>query len=155
MEPTPRRAARILLVDDSERLLMFRGFDPTRPEHRYWVTAGGGLDPGETVAEGAARELAEETGLRLPAERFGPPVRHEVVEFPFDGVWYRQEQAFFVVRVPAFEVSTDGFGQLERDTIDGHRWWTLAELESTQERFYPPDLPDLLRTVLRREGQPC
>jgi 8-oxo-dGTP pyrophosphatase MutT (NUDIX family) len=148
METSLRRAARVLLLDDADRLLMFRGFDPAHPDRRYWVTVGGGLDAGESAVDGAARELAEETGLRLAPERLGAPVWHEVIEYPFDGVWCRQEQDFFLVRVPAFEVSTADFDELERATIDGHRWWTLAELEHTDERYYPPDLPGLLRRLL-------
>jgi hypothetical protein len=60
--------------------------------------------------------------------------------------------------VAAFEVSTAGFDQLERDTVDGHRWWTLAELQATGERIYPPDLPVLLGSLLAgtvARGEPC
>jgi len=148
MDPTPRRAARILLVDGADRLLLFHGFDPARPAHRYWFTAGGGLEPDEPAAEGAVRELAEETGLRLTASELGEPVWRDVTEYPFDGRRYRQEQDFFLVRVSAWEVRTDGFEQVERESIDGHRWWTIEELESTAERFYPDDLPALLRRLL-------
>lgn len=149
MDPIPRRAARILLVDGSDRLLMFHGFDPARPARHYWFTAGGGLAATEPAPAGAARELAEETGLHLTAEQLGEPVWREVTEYPFDGRWYRQEQEFFLVRVSAWEVRTDGFNQVERDSIDGHRWWTIEELETTVERFYPEDLPALLRRLLR------
>lgn len=148
MDPISRRAARVLLVDGADRLLMFHGFDPARPERRYWFTVGGGLQPDEPAEVGAARELAEETGLRLTPEQLGDPVWQEVTDYPFDGRWYRQEQQFFLVRVPAWEVVTEGFDAVERDSIDGYRWWTIAELESTDERFYPVDLPDLLRRVL-------
>lgn len=142
-----RRAARVLLVDSAWRLLLFRGFDPARPAHRYWFTVGGGLDPGEGVVEGAARELAEETGLVVEPARIGEPVRHDVMEFPFDGVWYRQEQDYFLVQVPSWEISTAGFDEVERRSVDGYRWWTVEELESTGERFYPAELPALLRRL--------
>jgi 8-oxo-dGTP pyrophosphatase MutT (NUDIX family) len=146
---TTRRAARVLLVDAAGRLLLFRGFDPARPEHgRWWFTPGGGLDPGETYAQGAARELAEETGLRLTPAELGEPVHADVVEFPFDGVWYRQEQQFFLVRVAAHEVDTAGFSEVERGSVDGHRWWSAHELSGTAERYYPVDLADVLAHAL-------
>ncbi|MBX6354614.1 MAG: NUDIX domain-containing protein [Micromonosporaceae bacterium] len=152
MDAIPRRAARVLLVDGAGRVLMFHGFDPARPAHSYWFTVGGGLEPDEPAAAGAARELAEETGLRMTAAQLGSPIWREVTEFPFDGRWYRQEQEFFLVQVPAWEVVTDGFDAVERGSIDGYRWWTISELESTTERFYPVELPDLLRRVLGAGG---
>ncbi|MFG3714102.1 NUDIX hydrolase [Micromonospora sp. NPDC047730] len=153
---TPRRAARVLLVDAAGRVLLFSGSDPARPEHgRWWFTPGGGLDPGETYAEGAARELAEETGLRLPASAFGAPVHRDVTEFPFDGVWYRQEQEFFLMRVADHEVDTAGFSEIERASVAAHRWWPLAELAATDERYYPPDLPAVLSRALADGGVPC
>ncbi|BCB87609.1 DNA mismatch repair protein MutT [Phytohabitans suffuscus] len=142
----------MLLVDGDDRVLLFRGFDPSRPHHRYWFTPGGGLDPGEPYAVGAARELAEETGLRLTPEELGEPVWDEETEYPFDGQRYRQRQEFFLVRVPSWEVDTRGFDEVERDSIDDHRWWEVAELESTGERVYPKDLASLLRRVLGVTG---
>ncbi|WP_329108352.1 NUDIX domain-containing protein [Micromonospora sp. NBC_01699] len=152
---TPRRAARVLLLDGADRVLLFHGWDPARPEHRYWFTPGGGLDPDESPTEGAVRELAEETGLRLTPDQIGQAVWQEVTEFPFDGRWYRQEQDFFLVRVPAerpaFEVDTAGFDQIERDSIDEHRWWSVADIERTDDRVYPTELPALLRRLLGGE----
>lgn len=147
-ELLPRRAARVLLVDDEERVLMFHGYDPARPGHAYWFTPGGGLDPGESSVDGAVRELAEETGLRRAPGSLGEPVWRETTEFPFDGVWYRQEQDFYLVRVPSWEVDTAGFDDIERGSIDGFRWWGVDELAATSERFYPASLPGLLRSVL-------
>ncbi|SBT53198.1 NUDIX hydrolase [Micromonospora auratinigra] len=148
----PRRAARVLLVDAGGRLLLFQGSDPARPEHRYWFTPGGGLDPQESPAEGAARELAEETGLRLSPAELGAPVWSETVEFPFDGVWYRQQQEFFLVRVPGWQVDTAGFNEIEQASVHGHRWWTVDELSSTGERYYPTDLPAVLGRALAGAG---
>ncbi|WBB70430.1 NUDIX domain-containing protein [Micromonospora sp. WMMD812] len=152
---TPRRAARVLLVDADGRALLFAGFDPARPEHRYWFTPGGGLDSGESSAAGAARELAEETGLRLAPTELGEPVWRETVEFPFDGVWYRQEQEFFLVRVPSWEVDTSGFDAIEQASTTGHRWWSVAELAASPELYYPNDLPELLTRVLAAAEDPA
>jgi 8-oxo-dGTP pyrophosphatase MutT (NUDIX family) len=145
--PIPRRAARVLLIDGEGRVLMFRGFDPADPARRYWFTVGGGLDPGETAAEGAVRELREETGLHLGPDEVGRPVWHEVTNFPYDGRWYRQEQDFFLVRVGSLDVSVEGFDHEERRSIDGYRWWSVDDLVTTDEAIYPLGLSDLLREV--------
>ncbi|MFF5179066.1 NUDIX hydrolase [Micromonospora sp. NPDC000316] len=145
---TPRRAARVLLVDAAGRVLLFHGLDPARPGHRYWFTPGGGLAPQESPSAGAARELAEETGLRLAPADLGEPVWSDTIEFPFDGTWYRQQQDFFLHRVPSWQVNTAGFDDIEQRSITGHRWWLPAELAASGERFYPSELPALLTRVL-------
>ncbi|OJF10444.1 NUDIX hydrolase [Couchioplanes caeruleus] len=143
-----RRAARVLLVDAGERVLLLHGGDPARPGLRWWFTPGGGLDEGETPAQGAARELFEETGLRLDPAELGEPVHHEVTEFSYDGRQYRQDQHFFLHRVPAWEVDFAGFDAQERQTITEHRWWTLTEIDGTDAEIYPPGLTGLLRRCL-------
>jgi 8-oxo-dGTP pyrophosphatase MutT (NUDIX family) len=144
-----RRAARVLLVDGADRTLLLRGGDPARPGLRWWFTPGGGLDDGETPAEGAARELFEETGLRVDPADLGEPVWHQVTRFSYDNRQYRQEQEFYLFRVPEWQVDTAGFDAEEQRTIDDHRWWTAAELETTAETVYPENLSELLRRLTR------
>ena len=147
-EATPRPAARVILIDEAGRVLLFHGFDPARPSHGYWFTPGGGLEPGESYAEGAARELFEETGLRMAPSALGDPVFRDLIEFPFDGRRYRAEQAFYLVRVDRWEVDTAGFDDLEKAYMDRYAWWSADDLDSTEEKFYPAGLPGLLRTLV-------
>ncbi|MEV4638540.1 NUDIX domain-containing protein [Actinoplanes sp. NPDC049548] len=142
-----RRAARVLLIDADERALLLRGGDPARAGTRWWFTPGGGLGEGETPAQGAARELYEETGLRVDPEELGEPVHHEVTEFSYDTRQYRQSQHFFLHRVPHWDVTFDGFDAGERETITEHRWWSPAEIDASDEEIYPLDLADLLRRL--------
>src|SRR5438876_10305266 len=109
-----RRAARVLLVDAADRVLLIHGFDPDTPERRYWVTVGGGLDPGETAAEAGVRELSEETGLTLQPSDLGEPVWTDVDEFPFEGRWYRQSQQLFLARVPSWVPDRARLDDVER-----------------------------------------
>ena len=149
-ELVPRRAARVLLLNGAGRILLLRGFDPARPEHRYWFTVGGGLDDGETMREAAARELFEETGLRLALDDFAGPVWHESTRFPFDGQWYEQQQEFFVARTPspAWDVDFSGLNEIERASVDGSAWWSVDEIEHTEEHVYPSNLPQILRKLM-------
>jgi 8-oxo-dGTP pyrophosphatase MutT (NUDIX family) len=142
-----RRAGRVLVIDAGGRVLLLHGFDPAKPDEPYWFTIGGGAQPGETLAEAAARELREETGICAQAGELGEPVWHEVTDFSFDGTSYRQEQDFFQLRIGSAVVLTDGLDDEEAAVIDGHRWWTVDELESTTEPFYPRELPELLRDL--------
>ena len=143
-----RRAARVVLVDRADRTLLLRGSDPARPGLRWWFTPGGGLNDGETTAEGAARELFEETGLRITPDELGVPFWHQVTHFSFDNRNYRQEQDFYLLRVAEWQVDTAGLEPEEKETIDGHRWWSAAELDATDETVYPENLADLLRQVI-------
>jgi 8-oxo-dGTP pyrophosphatase MutT (NUDIX family) len=147
MEPQQRVAARVLLINDEDRVLMFRGFDPAVPGLRYWFTPGGGVNPGESFAEAAVRELAEETGWVVPPSILGEPVYSDVASFSFDGMSYRQEQRFFLVRAERFEISTAGFDDYEAESIDIHHWWSVAELERTVEAYYPADLVAILKRL--------
>ena len=140
-----RRAARVMLVDGAGRTLLLRGGDPARPGLRWWFTPGGGLRDGESPAEGASRELFEETGLRVPPDALGEPVWHQVTEFSYANRRYRQDQDFYLVRVSEWEIDTAGFDAEEQLTIDAHRWWSAAELDATDETVYPTELPELLR----------
>ena len=142
-----RQAGRVLVVDAGGRLLLLHGFDPARRDEPYWFTVGGGAEPGESLAQAAARELGEETGIVATAADLGEPVWHEVAEFGFDGRRYRQEQDFFLLRVNAPPVTADGLDNEEAAVIDGHRWWSAEDLEATSESFWPRELPGLLRDL--------
>ena len=77
--PSRRDAARVLLLDGAGPGAAV----PRRPPRRrdrgsWWFTPGGGLDPGERrTAHGAARELFEETGLRLAPRTSSQPVHEQ------------------------------------------------------------------------------
>jgi 8-oxo-dGTP pyrophosphatase MutT (NUDIX family) len=146
-ERRARVAARVLLVDGDGCVLLFRGTDPAVPGQQYWFTPGGGLDQGESFADAAAREIAEETGLTVDSSAVGDPVHEDVTCFSFDGVSYRQEQRFFLVHAERFEVSTAGFDTYEADSIDKHHWWSVAELERTDDVYYPTDLVAVLKRL--------
>ncbi|GAA3187101.1 NUDIX hydrolase [Dactylosporangium siamense] len=143
-----RRAARVLLLDPAGRVLMLHGWDPARPSHTYWFTVGGGVEPGESLLDAAVREAFEETGLRFDPAALEGPVRTDTVTFPFDGAWYSQEQSFFVARALETVIDLSRLNEVEQGCIDEARWWSAADLDATDERFYPPDLPSLLRSLL-------
>ena len=144
-----RPSARLLVVDPAGRVLLFRFAFRTGPlaGRVFWATPGGALEPGESFAEGARRELAEETGLSI--DHPGPEIaRREFVMRAPEGDEVLAEERYFLVRADPFELADAGWTELEREVMTEHRWWTGAALAAADEKIYPEDLADLLAAAL-------
>jgi 8-oxo-dGTP pyrophosphatase MutT (NUDIX family) len=144
-EPTARRSGRVLVIGPAGRVLLLQGFDPAQPSSLYWFTIGGGIDHGEGTPQAALRELWEEAGIDATAGELIGPVWQRTTEFSFDGVRYRQEEDYYVLRVGEVPVTLANLDPIERETITGYRWWSRQELAATTEAFFPAELPELLR----------
>lgn len=92
-----RTAARIVLVDEADRVLLLSGTDPEIGSH-WWMTPGGGMHAGEDLRAAAIRELAEETGFRFSGTEMKGPIWRRVAQFTFLGLDYEQTEFFFVAR---------------------------------------------------------
>jgi ADP-ribose pyrophosphatase YjhB (NUDIX family) len=80
-----------------------------QPPGNGWSIPGGLLDRGERPAESAARELAEETGVRVAPQQLEPANPNAIVHL--NGNWI---DLVFHARVPATETITiDGAEVLE------------------------------------------
>ncbi|GAA2751415.1 NUDIX domain-containing protein [Kitasatospora cinereorecta] len=146
-----RRAVRILLLDERDRLLLLHGLDPAVPGVSWWITPGGGLEPGEGVQDAARRELAEETGLT--GVELGPLVAYGTTSFSFRGQEFEQEQWFHLARTGRTEVELAKDGVDEHALLTGARWWTVDELRTTADTVYPAGLAGLIERLLS-EGPP-
>lgn len=147
-----RRAARVLLLDADDRLLLVRGHDVDQPERSWWFTVGGGIDPGESARAAAVRELREETGLVLGDGALVGPVLTRSAIFDFYAEHCRQDEEFFLARVdhaldPA-SIARDGWTEVELDVLDELRWWHLDDLAAETREVFPEGLADLVRPLL-------
>lgn len=139
-----RRAVRVI-VTDGTHVLLFRDSDPGVPGLHWWITPGGGADPGEGPLQTAVRELAEETGLRArPDALRGPLMRRFVVHGYSDQV-LGQAELFYLLRVPEpFELDTSGFTEDEQVTIGAWDWLPVGGLADSAELIWPADLATLI-----------
>jgi 8-oxo-dGTP pyrophosphatase MutT (NUDIX family) len=143
-----RPSSRLLIIDPLDRILLFRfeHKEGSLAGQRFWATPGGGLDPGESYAQAACRELFEETGIMVDDP--GPEVDQRIVTFQTpDGEMVRADERFFLIRIEAQIISTERWTDLERELMGAHRWWFATELLSTAEQVWPDDLLGLLGRI--------
>ena len=130
-----RTAARLLVLDDQGRVLLFRHGDGHGRE--FWATPGGGVEPGETLQEAARREAGEELGapdVELTRLWSG----HS--EFMFAKSRVLQEETFFLVSSCPAALGSTVTAFHDRERILEMRWWTVDEIAATIEPLFPIDL---------------
>ncbi len=145
-----RNAARVVIFDEAGHTYLIRGHDFGDTEHWWWFTVGGGLERHENARQGALRELREETGLVVGADRLIGPVMQRRAEFHFALETRRQHEVFFVLHLDAAEVSSLGehteLTALESELLDEWKWWDTQEMRKAIAKgavFYPLGFPEL------------
>ncbi|MEV4137480.1 NUDIX hydrolase [Dactylosporangium sp. NPDC049742] len=116
-QPTYTVGAVILVRDpEASRILLLR-----QPPGAGWSLPAGLMDRGERPVQTAARELAEETGIKLPLERFRPANPNALVHTR--GQWI--DMVFEVEVEPPAELVVDAAEVIE---AAWHRLDTLPPL---------------------------
>ena len=152
-EATPREAARVLVFDGSDRLLLLRGHDPAMPERSWWFTPGGGLHAGETPRQAASREAREETGFVLAPDQLVGPVWERTAVFDFMERPYVQHEEFFMAHVDAGSPREDAtWTATEAEAIEASAWLSIDEIVGAEIEVFPTVLGEALETVLPWDG---
>ncbi|WP_433442834.1 NUDIX hydrolase [Nonomuraea sp. CA-141351] len=145
-----RATARVLLVDDVDRLLVYRGLLLQVEDPYYaWFTPGGAVDPGESLQQAAARELREELGYAVAPSALGPVVAISSGTWSLGGETFSSVDSYFSLRVSGLEVDTSGMDEEERQVTDRFEWWTVTELRSAAEIIVPVGLAELMERLLQ------
>jgi 8-oxo-dGTP pyrophosphatase MutT (NUDIX family) len=144
---TLRIGARVLLLEQNDRVLLIHARDPDQPGHHWWELPGGGADPGESLADTARRELIEEAGILL--DHIGPHLWDRETRFHYRGREHHRRESVYLARLadttPTLRpkrTANEQAGLIE------HRWWTQPELAACRDKLLPPNLPALLADIL-------
>jgi 8-oxo-dGTP pyrophosphatase MutT (NUDIX family) len=147
-----RPTARLLVLDPTNRLLLirYRTTPPVEPPHQntksIWFTPGGGLEPGETPREAAARELLEETGLTLP---IGEEVAYREEDVTFFIKKVCVVERYFIVRTPNSYINTEFLADTDDDDVEEVGWWSMTELRQLKDHVEPPGVIALAERIVR------
>ena len=124
-----RLATRAILLHE-DRLLLVNTLPGA--EATLWCAPGGGAEPHSSLPENLAREVHEETGLRI---KVGPPAL--VNEFHNPETGFHQVEIFFRCSLLSGVLSEDW--RDPEGIVHSRRWFTRAEMEGI--RFKPSSLP--------------
>lgn len=144
--PELRQAARVIVLDESDHVLLLRIDDHGRI---FWATPGGSLEAGESEEAAARREVAEELGLQ--GITLSSPLARRTRDHLVGTTQRRQGETYYLTHLDAAQV--DAATGTQTDNIQERRWWRLADIASTNETIYPVGLADLVKTYLE-EGAP-
>jgi|WetSurMetagenome_2_1015567.scaffolds.fasta_scaffold150163_3 ADP-ribose pyrophosphatase YjhB (NUDIX family) len=138
--------ARALVVSEDGRVLLIRHVVERdgRP-FAFWATPGGRIEPGETARDAVVRELREELQLDLLVDG---PVYEAHSEFSDEGVRVANTDIFFIARCDQSSIYLRGVTVEEARALAEVRWWTIGQIEKSDERVFPPDLAPLLRALI-------
>lgn len=154
MPVAERDVARAVVLDAADQVLLFHTHDPTYPElGTWWEVPGGGIEAGESHVDTLVRELAEEAGLTIRPDQVGAASWRRRSTFRYRGERRHYREVVAVVRIGLTAPPVDGTGRVDFEDEDyfDHRWWPVAEITASAQRFYPGRLPGLLAALLRGE----
>jgi 8-oxo-dGTP pyrophosphatase MutT (NUDIX family) len=132
----------ILTFDEQDRVLLVR-----QRESGTWGTPGGSIDPFETPADAAVREMWEETGLYVELQRI---VGAYGGDQNFHWKYNNGDEVIYVII--AFEARVIG-GELKPhdEEIQELRYFSQSEIEQLETH---ESVKMVLRDAFRRKNQP-
>jgi 8-oxo-dGTP pyrophosphatase MutT (NUDIX family) len=143
-----RTSARVLPVSPLGEVLLMHARDPAYPDDWHWVSIGGAVEPGESLEEGALRELREETGIVVSPVALSPAVHVGSHDFSWNGQDYANHSTFFAIALDRdVEVVLDGLEELEVGNVTAAAWWFPDDLDEDGTAA-SPDLPEIMRRAV-------
>lgn len=137
-----RQAGRVVVVAQGQMLLV-AGHDFSDATHHWLFTPGGGIEAGESPAQAAARELAEETGIIVEPGAL-TLLGYRQALFEFRALTCLANETFYYLHLERKpQLNQERWTANERSLLDGLNWYSphkLRQLSQAGLAIYPPEL---------------
>ncbi len=136
----------MVLLDREARIFLINSIDPGDPSKEpWWEIPGGGIDPGESSAEAAKREIIEETGIT--DFELGPCIWTQECEFTFAGYFFDSQEWIHVAWCDGGEYDPQGLEYFEALAFRGAKWWDIDTLVASNELLLPTRLREFIAPI--------
>jgi 8-oxo-dGTP pyrophosphatase MutT (NUDIX family) len=153
--PIPiRNSVKVLLLNDKDKLLLISADDPKTTtvngeyHGKFWFPIGGEMKKGESIEETAFREIHEETGIEKEDIELGPIVWYGEFDLVLGGVKTHLKQTFIIARTKKRKVTPTKLDIWERKVIKEIKWFSMEEIEKSNEIIYPVLLKKYLPDII-------
>lgn len=143
-----RIAARLIVLDADNRILLFRYIDADG--RSFWATPGGGVEAGETTDQAARREACEELGSNQVKLR---QLWTACVEIRIGHRDVKQTEVFLLLDCDQIPFGQNVIQYHELEGIRESRWWSSAEIEVADDPIFPTDLVRRLHEMTMSNGR--
>ncbi|RBP61043.1 NUDIX domain-containing protein [Alkalibaculum bacchi] len=144
-----RERASALLISSNNRIFLFKFKFSSMFENgkTLWITPGGGVKEGETYEATLRRELYEELGLEILIESKYVYARKKVFTDK-KGIEFLSDERYFIVKVNNEIVIYENMTNNEKENTKAGKWWSLEEIQSSNEKFFVDGLDKILENIL-------
>lgn len=138
-----RNSVKLILLNEKNELLLMSTDDSGikgkegNYNGRFWQMVGGKIEEGETLREGAYRELFEETGLTEEQVELGEPAWYGEVDLMMHGVLTKVKQSFVPARTKSSNVSLENLTDEEKPVCTKLEWFSLDKIKNCPDIIYP------------------
>ena len=151
------------IENNGSYLMMYRDRKPGDMNEGKWISPGGKVEEGETPDECAAREVLEETGLRLRSFRFYGVIEFRSDEYEDEDMYLYSSSDFEPADAKAARVFAETGKYEPPECIEGRLEWiprgSLLDLPTWEgDRAFLEEMlagEDRIYMTLRYEGEHC